>query len=342
MNNKVAAASLLILLTLISIQHTTSFSTNLAVFPSQPDSYSLPYDLGVNETRTSDVLTPPIDDSTEPAVNKVSETVDASNINKASNEATNKSIVESENNSSIAETVDAILVLETPTIVGKWFVLAAKAYVGEKPAVDTLTFKVPITTEAAELDVYTQKGGEGANASSGPFNPGDEVELYADFTYYKDPLQSRLVLLEVVNPPGEVSLLLTITTNATGVAQTVFTVPDISGEWFVLAKAKAYVGEKPAVDTLTFKVPITTEAAELDVYTQKGGEGANASSGPFNPGEVVTLYVLFTYNGDPVQSRLVIIEVHDPDGNILLIDTIMTDEFGFATHSFRLPDLIQE
>jgi len=229
MNNKVAAASLLILLTLISIQHTTSFSTNLAVFPSQPDSYSLPYDLGVNETRTSDVLTPPIDDSTEPAVNKVSETVDASNINKASNEATNKSIVESENNSSIAETVDAILVLETPTIVGKWFVLA-----------------------------------------------------------------------------------------------------------------KAYVGEKPAVDTLTFKVPITTEAAELDVYTQKGGEGANASSGPFNPGEVVTLYVLFTYNGDPVQSRLVIIEVHDPDGNILLIDTIMTDEFGFATHSFRLPDLIQE
>lgn len=80
--------------------------------------------------------------------------------------------------------------------------------------------------------------------------------------------------------------------------------------------------------------------AVIDLYTQKepySGKGVNQPSDAFAPNEEVFLYVYVTYNGIPLESTLVTIAAYGPSGSCVIVRTVLTDENGIATMSFRIP-----
>jgi len=74
----------------------------------------------------------------------------------------------------------------------------------------------------------------------------------------------------------------------------------------------------------------------IDLYNQRGGEGLNQPSGNFAPGEVVKLTALLTYNGEPVEYKLVSFEVMDAMGEAILYRSAMTNANGLAKINFTL------
>jgi hypothetical protein len=77
----------------------------------------------------------------------------------------------------------------------------------------------------------------------------------------------------------------------------------------------------------------------LDLYTQNGGVTEGASGGVFTVGEMVELTVNLTYNGAPVQSKLVSFEVLGPKNESVLGRVGMTNDNGSVTVEFRIPHL---
>lgn len=84
-------------------------------------------------------------------------------------------------------------------------------------------------------------------------------------------------------------------------------------------------------------VVLDPSIAAIDLYTQKGGQGPNEPDGVFGLGEVVILTALLTYNGEPVQNKLVSFEAVDPTGEIVLDRTNITNANGLATINFTIP-----
>ena len=88
-------------------------------------------------------------------------------------------------------------------------------------------------------------------------------------------------------------------------------------------------------------VPVKAQSGRvIDVFTQKGGGGANQSSDMFQPQELVVLYALVTYNDNPVVNKLVAFQANGPP-NPFENDTVggssNTNESGIAEFSFRIP-----
>jgi len=75
----------------------------------------------------------------------------------------------------------------------------------------------------------------------------------------------------------------------------------------------------------------------IDIFTQRGGEGINSSGGTFVAGERIDLYANVTYNGDGLGNKLVVFEVRDPQGNLVLVRTAITNLTGIAAVSYLLP-----
>jgi hypothetical protein len=75
----------------------------------------------------------------------------------------------------------------------------------------------------------------------------------------------------------------------------------------------------------------------LDLYTQKGGVTQGASGGVFTVGEMVELGVNLTYNGAPVENKLVSFEVLGPKNESVLGRVGKTDDYGFVMVEFRIP-----
>jgi hypothetical protein len=76
----------------------------------------------------------------------------------------------------------------------------------------------------------------------------------------------------------------------------------------------------------------------LDLYTQKGGEGSAQPGGFFVIGEEIDLTANVTYNGFPVQNKLVAFEIQDPLNQTQILRTAVTDQNGLATISFKVPN----
>jgi hypothetical protein len=100
-----------------------------------------------------------------------------------------------------------------------------------------------------------------------------------------------------------------------------------------------YSGADPA----NYRAPQKTMGLAIDVYTQYtspyGGQGPNAVSDMFGPQQQVELFALVTYNGYPVQQKLVAFEITHK-GATQTYDTLRqatTDEYGVAHISFRIP-----
>jgi hypothetical protein len=95
------------------------------------------------------------------------------------------------------------------------------------------------------------------------------------------------------------------------------------------------------VASMLYKGPASVGASSrpvIDVFDNAtpSGMGINESSGPFAPQQLVILYANVTYNGAPVENKLVAFEVTDPTGNIIFSGSNATDAYGIATVRFRL------
>ena len=84
--------------------------------------------------------------------------------------------------------------------------------------------------------------------------------------------------------------------------------------------------------------PEAFEGRILDCFTQKGGKGNSVPSPPFGLGELITLYANLTYNGWPVQTKDVLLQIDDPFSNTFFISG-KTNASGIATASLRLPGI---
>ena len=197
------------------------------------------------------------------------------------------------------------------------------------------------SAEGLAIDLYNQKGGQGPNEPSGDFAPGERVKLTALLTYYGEPVEYKLVSFEVRNPIGEVVLDRSNITDVNGLAGINFTIrgdweclPEIFGTWTALAVAS--VSEQTVSDTLIFKVT----GPYLDLYTQKPepyrGKRPNQPSDSFAPQEEVILYAEVHYNCEPVEYKFVAFEVRDPNGEMLIGRSNVTNQYGIATTRFRL------
>ena len=75
----------------------------------------------------------------------------------------------------------------------------------------------------------------------------------------------------------------------------------------------------------------------LDLYTQNRGIGPDSPGGIFVINQEVHLFSYVTYNGYPVQQKLVGFEVFNPANETVLFRTAVTNENGLANMSFRIP-----
>jgi hypothetical protein len=79
--------------------------------------------------------------------------------------------------------------------------------------------------------------------------------------------------------------------------------------------------------------------AKVDIFTQKepfNGKGPNVPSDAFGPGEIVILYAMVEYNGQPLQNYLVTFHIQSSNGSSFTF-TSATNTTGIASISFRLP-----
>jgi len=121
--------------------------------------------------------------------------------------------------------------------------------------------KVSVQAYTASIDVYTQRGGQGADKPSGNFSQLEKVYLYAELRNASNaPLASRLVAYEIHKPPNgtdgkSIVIPSTSTTNSSGIAEMYFTLPPSEapnsiGRWLVYVTAQA--DDQIVADTLTF------------------------------------------------------------------------------------------
>ena len=112
------------------------------------------------------------------------------------------------------------------------------------------------------VDLFTQKGGMGANQSSDMFQPQELVILYALVTYNDGPIANKLVAFQADGPSNQFENETTVgssNTNESGIAEFSFRIPwpvempetKVFGEWTVIATVD--VADQKLVDTLTFK-----------------------------------------------------------------------------------------
>jgi len=160
--------------------------------------------------------------------------------------------------------------------------------------------------------------------------------------------------------------------NATGVYPPGFAFPEGRGLLVEITFQPAYQGEFPEVDECDLelhpvnfgnpayfldedqnKIPEApphhghyiiyglVRGRMIDVYTQYqypyGGQGPNRPSDMFWPQKEVELYANVTYNEWPVQNKTVAFEIRNPQGELVTVLTALSDEYGVAHTSFRIP-----
>lgn len=76
----------------------------------------------------------------------------------------------------------------------------------------------------------------------------------------------------------------------------------------------------------------------VDLFTQKGGIGPGVYGGAFIPNEIVNLNAYVSFSDWPQQNDLVAFQVIDPSGQTVFVNASQTDEKGYATASFRIPN----
>ena len=129
------------------------------------------------------------------------------------------------------------------------------------------------------IDLFTQKGGRGANQSSDMFESQELVILYALVTYNDNPIANKLVAFHANGPPNPFENETaggSSGTNESGIAEFSFRIPwpvqmpeiKVFGEWSVVASVD--VADERVTDTLTFKAGWIIEITEIATLNLEG------------------------------------------------------------------------
>lgn len=126
--------------------------------------------------------------------------------------------------------------------------------------------------------------------------------------------------------------------NATGTGTITNTTYSAAGNYTVALTITDSEGNNDTESQMIRIIPIP-QGVVIDLYNQKGGQGQNQPSEHFAPGEIVNLAALLTYNGAPVEYKLVGFIVIDPNGDKVVERTAQTDANGVARINFTIPTI---
>ena len=235
----------------------------------------------------------------------------------------------STNDSGLAET-DVSLLPSEGHVIGTWHVLA-NATIDNEAVNDTLDFECE--SQSARLDLFSESNG----VPSVSFLPNETVLLEAQLSYKNASIAGTPVTFDATTPNDTDFPLSTVTTNSLGTANVTFLIPwpsDISlGTWQVSAASEVY-GQ--ALNT-TIIFDCSLQPQLIDVFTQKGGVGPNASGGNFVLNETVVLYAEVRDElNQTVPNQSIGFEIREPNGDVVILAR-MTNSSGIANLTFRVP-----
>jgi hypothetical protein len=123
------------------------------------------------------------------------------------------------------------------------------------------------------FDLYTQRGGVGSNMPGGQFEAGENVTLYVKMTSGDSPVEGNILFFEISGPTNSyqnISILLTVKTNSSGIALTTFMIPPLDfaqsrvlGTWCVTAQTGLDIDT--VGDALNFEVVSMIHAPEFPI-----------------------------------------------------------------------------
>jgi hypothetical protein len=234
--------------------------------------------------------------------------------------------------SGIAETLLSFLPFEGHQI-GTWQIIA-NATVNNEGVDDMLTLQCK--SENARIDVFSKRNG----ATSISFLPTDQILLEAQVSYSNASLAGAPVTFEVKTPNNTdfFSHPQTVLTDNLGTANVTFQIPwpsNISlGTWQIQAASEIY--EQPLNATTSFECTLLQPA--IDVYTQKGGYGANLPGGTFALNETIFLYVEIRDElNHMLPNQTVALEVKQYEGSFDNVRVLTTNASGIATTTNPIP-----
>ncbi len=183
------------------------------------------------------------------------------------------------------------------------------------------------------LDLYTQKGGAGANASGGIFEPNDTAQLYAFLTNGGVPVNNTEIAYQISHN-GDVQSTRTAFTNESGIAGGTFSFllsqnSSVLGTWHVLASAT--VDNKTVTDTMD--ILCQSESSQLRLQITRHNEENTA----FLPEDNATLTASVTFKTQPIEGANTTFEVKAPNSTVFLTESVPTDSSGIATVIFQIP-----
>lgn len=194
------------------------------------------------------------------------------------------------------------------------------------------------------LDMYTEKGGVGPNIVSNFFLSSEEITLVANVSGISEaPSAEAQVNFTIRGPPNayqNITIVKTVKTNSSGIATATVPIPynaehpeTVIGIWS--ASATVETTEGPITDTLAFEVKPPPKPS-VDVYTDRGGEGPNTPSLPYNPGNKVYLYAEVSNGTAPIGNQAVAFAAYGPKNELVFITALRTNSSGIATTNFRI------
>ncbi len=119
----------------------------------------------------------------------------------------------------------------------------------------TFWLSVSYAVNGAVLDIYTNRGGQGMHRPAGHFQLNEDVDMFGNVTYNDFPVQNKLVAFEVHNPLNETVTVQTGISDANGIADASFRIPDLpssNGVWTVIGTVD--IAGQNMTDTVTFPV----------------------------------------------------------------------------------------
>ncbi len=182
------------------------------------------------------------------------------------------------------------------------------------------------------IEVFTQKGGLGANATGGDFEPFDNVSVYAYLTHGGVKLENQPVTF-IIEGPNNTQIVRTEATNDIGIAETdLYLLPSeghVIGAWHVFANAT--VDGKAVDDTVSLQCE--SQSARIYVFYERNG----VPSTSFLPNETVFIEAQLSYKNASIAGTPVTFEVIAPDGTVFLLQTVTTSRLGTANATFHIP-----
>ena len=102
------------------------------------------------------------------------------------------------------------------------------------------------------------------------------------------------------------------------------------------AQASESTGTQVTANSATVTV-LQPPASLIEVFTDRGGTGANPNSGVYGPEDLVQMYALVSYNQAPVANQEVSFSVENSNGSIIDVRVAETNSTGYAYSDYRLP-----